>query len=230
MFGIMANKGGDRMIRVAICDDDKHMQESLSKYLLDYSIQCDREIDHAEFDTCEELMDEYLKGNSFDVILLDIEFKNNDEKQMNGIELGKRLRGLYANDNTAIVYVTSYGEYAIDSIKIRPYDYIKKPITYERIVEFFETYYLDQAKRKKVFEYTAHKVKNSIIVSNICYFESQGRTIVIHTITNQYTFYGKLSNLLDNESLSDFISIHKSYLVNKNYIERFTSHSVSLLA
>lgn len=52
MFGIMANKGGDRMIRVAICDDDKHMQESLSKYLLDYSIQCDREIDHAEFDTC----------------------------------------------------------------------------------------------------------------------------------------------------------------------------------
>lgn len=47
------------MIRVAICDDDKHMQESLSKYLLDYSIQCDREIDHAEFDTCEELMDEY---------------------------------------------------------------------------------------------------------------------------------------------------------------------------
>ena len=197
MFGIMANKGGDRMIRVAICDDDKHMQESLSKYLLDYSIQCDREIDHAEFDTCEELMDEYLKGNSFDVILLDIEFKNNDEKQMNGIELGKRLRGLYANDNTAIVYVTSYGEYAIDSIKIRPYDYIKKPITYERIVEFFETYYLDQAKRKKVFDYTAHKVKNSIIVSN--------------------------------ESLSDFISIHKSYLVNKNYIERFTSHSVVLI-
>lgn len=173
----MANKGGDRMIRVAICDDDKHMQESLSNYLLDYSIQCDREIDHSEFDTCEELMDEY----------------------------------------------------AIDSIKIRPYDYIKKPITYERIVEFFETYYLDQAKRKKVFEYTAHKVKNSIIVSNICYFESQGRTIVIHTITNQYTFYGKLSNLLDNESLSDFISIHKSYLVNKNYIERFTSHSVVLI-
>lgn len=35
MFGIMAYKGGDRMIRVAICDDDKHMQESLSKYLLD---------------------------------------------------------------------------------------------------------------------------------------------------------------------------------------------------
>ena len=68
------------MIRVAICDDDKHMQESLSNYLLDYSIQCDREIDHSEFDTCEELMDEYLKGNSFDVILLDIEFKNNDWK------------------------------------------------------------------------------------------------------------------------------------------------------
>lgn len=80
-----------------------------------------------------------------------------------------------------------------------------------------------------MFEYTAHKVKNSIIISNICYFESQGRTIVIHTITNQYTFYGKLSNLLDNESLSDFISIHKSYLVNKNYIERFTSHSVVLI-
>ena len=168
----------------------------------------------------------YSEACNYSISLMN---KNNDEKQMNGIELGKRLRGLYANDNTAIVYVTSYGEYAIDSIKIRPYDYIKKPITYERIVEFFETYYLDQAKRKKVFEYTAHKVKNSIIVSNICYFESQGRTIVIHTITNQYTFYGKLSILLDNESLSDFISIHKSYLVNKNYIERFTSHSVVLI-
>ena len=95
------------MIRVAICDDDKHMQESLSKYLLDYSIQCDIEIDHAEFDTCEELMDEYLKGNSFDVILLDIEFKNNDEKQMifvndvytntfvNGEIKTKKVKGVY---------------------------------------------------------------------------------------------------------------------------------------
>lgn len=224
----MSNKGGDCVIRVAICDDEKCIQDILNNYLLRYTIEYDREIIPFVFDTCEELMDEYLKGNSFDVILLDIEFKNQEEKLMNGIDFGKRLRGLYVNDNTAIVYMTSFGEYAIDSIKIRPYDYIQKPITYERIVEFFASYYSDQVKEKKVFEYTAHKVKNSVIVSNIRYFESKGRTIITHTISNQYVFYGKLSNLLSNESLSDFISIHKSYLVNKNYIERYTSHSVIL--
>lgn len=224
----MANRGGDYMIRVAVCDDEKCIQDILKNYLLRYTIEYDRDISPFVFDTCEELMEEYLKGNSFDVILLDIEFNNQKEKLMNGIDFGKKLRRLYANDNTAIVYVTSFGEYAIDSIKIRPYDYIEKPITYERIVEFFESYYSDQAKGKKVFEYTAHKVKNSVIVSNIRYFESQGRTIIIHTVSNQYVFYGKLSCLLDNESLNDFISIHKSYFVNKNYIERYTSNSVVL--
>ncbi len=216
------------MLRVAVVDDEQYWLDSIEENISRYSCNREVEIITEKFLSCEDLLAEYLKGGRFDIIFLDIEFRNNEIKAMSGIDFGRKFRDIYKDDNTAIVFITSYKEYAFDAIKIRPFNYLEKPVTYESISEVIDQCRENFEKGKKIFRFMSGKVVNGIIVSNIRYFESDGRKIKIHTVYNSYEFYGKLSDIIDRECLEDFIHIHKSFLVNMNYIERYTSNSVIL--
>lgn len=217
------------MLSVAIVDDEQHCIDIMYECILKYSMIYDIEITVVQYHSCEELLAQYLKGGKFDIIFLDIEFKTEQTDTMNGISFGKKFRDIYKDDNTAIVYVTSYKEYAFDAIKIRPFGYLEKPTTYEKTREIIDQCRDSFEKGKKIFRFISEKTVNGIIVSNIRYFESKGHKIYIYTINNIYEFYGKISDIMKQECLEDFIQIHKSILVNMNYIERFTSNAVILL-
>ena len=216
------------MLRVAVVDDEQYWLDSIDENISRYSRNCEIEIITEKFLSCEDLLAEYLKGGRFDIIFLDIEFGNDEIKTMSGIDFGRKFRDIYKDDNTAIVFVTSYKEYAFDAIKIRPFNYLEKPVTYESIFEVIDQCRKKKKKGKKIFRFMSGKVANGIIVSNIRCFESNGRKTKIHTVYNSYEFYGKLSDIIGQECLEDFIHIHKSFLVNMNYIERYTSNSVIL--
>ena len=216
------------MIRIAIVDDERHWIDSINECIVRYSRKYEIDIFVEKYLSCEELLTQYLKGGKFDIVFLDIEFKSEGPDIMNGIDFGKRFRDIYKDDNTAIVFVTSYKEYAFDAIKIRPFGYLEKPITYEKICEVIDQCRDSFDRGKKIFRFVSEKTTNGIVVSNIRYFESFGHKIRVHTVHNTYEFYGKLSDIMRQECLEDFIQIHKSILVNTNYIERFTSNSVIL--
>ncbi len=216
------------MLRIAVVDDEQYWLDNIDENILRYSRNCEIEIITEKFLSCEDLLTECLKGGRFDILFLDIEFGNNEIKTMSGIDFGRKFREIYKDDNTAIVFITLYKEYAFDAIKIRPFNYLEKPVTYESISEVIDQCRDNFERGKKIFRFMSGKVVNGIIVSNIRYFESDGRKIKIHTVYNSYEFYGKISDIIDRDCLEDFIRIHKSFLVNMNYIEKFTSNSVIL--
>lgn len=213
------------MIRIAVCDDEKYVCEQIKCFVSEYSEQKELVYEVEIFNSCETLIYEYLNEKRFDIIFLDIEFTNDS---MSGIEFGRRIRDMYENVSSAIVYVTSFGKYAIDAIKIHPYDYLEKPVDYEKICDIVESFIEDYKTGKKVFEFVSEKVINRVKISYIRFFESRGRKIFIHTLHNVYVFYGKLSDIMQKECFKEFISIHKSYFVNMNYIEKFTANTVIL--
>ena len=182
------------MLRVAVVDDEQYWLDSIDENISRYSRNCEIEIITEKFLSCEDLLAEYLKGGRFDIIFLDIEFGNDEIKTMSGIDFGRKFRDIYKDDNTAIVFVTSYKEYAFDAIKIRPFNYLEKPVTYESIFEVIDQCRENFEKGKKIFRFMSGKVANGIIVSNIRCFESNGRKTKIHTVYNSYEFYGKLSS------------------------------------
>lgn len=216
------------MLRAAIVDDEQYWVDKINELILRYTISVNVEIFVKRYTSCEELLAQYLKGEKFDMIFLDIEFKYDSSNSMNGIELGKKLRDIYKDDNTAIIYVTSYKEYAFNAIKIRPFGYLEKPVIYDAICNIINKCRDSFERGNKIFRFVSDKTANSVIVSNIRYFQSEGHKIIIHTVHNVYEFYGKLSDIIKQECLDDFVQIHKSILVNMNYIERFTSSSVIL--
>ncbi|MBQ9228703.1 MAG: response regulator [Eubacterium sp.] len=71
---------------------------------------------------------EYLKDNSADIALLDIEMP-----KMNGITLAVKIKEL--QPKLSVIFLTGYSHYALDALKIHASGYILKPIEKDRLAE-----------------------------------------------------------------------------------------------
>lgn len=135
-------------MKIAICDDDEMCRAQIIKFTDAYASKHEnRNISYTVFSHAEELLDVAQKIGGFDVYLLDIVMPD-----INGIELGFQLRK--SGYDGKIIYLTSSEEFAIDSFKVKAFNYILKPI---EIKSLFSA--LDEA-----FESISTKAEKSIIV------------------------------------------------------------------
>lgn len=70
----------------------------------------------------------FASKNKADIAFLDIK-----SKEMNGIELAKKLKELQKNLN--IIFVTGYSEYALNALSLHASGYILKPVSGEKIID-----------------------------------------------------------------------------------------------
>lgn len=136
-------------MKIAYCDDDALCRAELDELLSAYAKAREgHEITYTAFSYSDELIDAAARIGGFDLYILDIVLQND----MTGIELGVKLR--QANHEGKIVYLTSSEEYAIDSFKVKPYDYLMKPVGREK---FFQV--LDE-----IYEIVAHENSSHILI------------------------------------------------------------------
>lgn len=76
--------------------------------------------------------------------------------------------------------------------------------------------------------YQNHNDSFRIAYNDILYFQSEGRKINIVMKDGIETFYGKLS-AMEEKVPEFFLRIHKSYLVNQNYVKEFTYEWVKMI-
>lgn len=69
---------------------------------------------------------EFLESHICDVAFLDIKMRG-----MSGLDLARRIRE--CSENTNIVFVTGYSEYALDAFRLYASDYLLKPATPEAV-------------------------------------------------------------------------------------------------
>ncbi|SCP96006.1 response regulator [Anaerobium acetethylicum] len=121
------------MILIAAVDDERHVLERFERMV--------SEIEGVKlcglFETGEELI-EYMKCNPLDAVFLDIEMPGG-----NGMELAVRIQDL--NRNIEIIFITAYGQYAVEAFDINALDYILKPLKKERLEKSIERI-MDSAK------------------------------------------------------------------------------------
>ena len=96
---------------------------------------------------------EYAMENRVDFALLDVEMP-----EMNGLELGRRLKEIYPD--IIIVYVSAYSEYSMDALKMKADYYILKPYNSEDV--------MDVLKRAKLL---AHRQEKAIFMRTFGHFD-----------------------------------------------------------
>lgn len=199
-------------MNVLICDDDKYVRKMLEKITSENALV--NKILVAE-DGLEAVK---IAGNEkIDIALLDIDMPNLD-----GLETAKIINKTFPK--VKLVFITAYMEYAVDSFCVHPYDYLLKPIDISKFKDTLNDLISIQKKECNDNNIDTIVVKNKrelfiVPIKDILYFEKVGRDVLVHTCKEEYTLDKTLSEL-ENRLNSNFLRVHKSFIVNVKKIKK----------
>lgn len=199
------------MLNFVICDDNLNILDRLKKMLDTIFCKNDFEAQVAfSSDNTEEVLN-YISSNKVDVAMLDINLKSNKT----GIELAKEIRKI--NKNIYIIFTTGHLEYAMIAYKVKTFDYIAKPINYDRLEETIIRLFEDVTSVPK--RYLKIDNKNTLVdESEVQYIKRDGMKLVFHTNSRDYDTYSSFNKFQDKLP-ENYIRCHKSYIANINQIK-----------
>ena len=211
------------MYNIGICDDGQNVCTYIENMLLRYAEIKTVQIGVQVWYTGEGLKDYLAQGNHLDILFLDIELI-----KITGIEVGTYIRNELDNMVLQIIYISGKASYALQLFKTQPTDFLVKPILQEHIDHAMDMAIKIIKKRNERFEFRQGKEYYYLAMGDIMYFESIGKKIRIVTSQETYEIYGRLKNIVKGLN-DDFIIIHQSYVINKEYVMRYTYEMVELV-
>ena len=208
------------MIRIAICDNEKDMQNYLFALVTRQNVECEVRAYSAG--------EEYLAENQeFDLLFLDIKLQVPGD----GLELAREIRDRRSVRQPLIIFITAYKEYVYDAFDVDAFQYLLKPVDEERFAEVFGRAVRQiltgdrQQKQPLVIQYAG--ASRAVSLDSIYYVESQGHKVVLHMAGEKLEYYAKLG-ALEEELHGQFFRIHKGYLVNLSFVDGYSKSAVTL--
>ena len=203
------------MLNFVICDDNLTITEKLEKML--ETIFTKNNYDASvvfKSDNAKDIL-KYVDSHIVDVLLLDINLNSN----INGLDLAEEIRKI--NNKAYIIFTTGHLEYAMVAYKYKTFDYLPKPISYDRLEITIKRLFQDINFMYKT--YIKLNNKNTVIDENeIQYIKKDGMKLVFHTPHCNYETYSSFNKF--KEKLPDsYIRCHKSYIANLNQIQNVNS-------
>ncbi|WJS96874.1 LytTR family DNA-binding domain-containing protein [Flavobacterium johnsoniae] len=168
---------------------------------------------------------EFLNTQSVDVIFLDIQMP-----QLTGLQLSRII-----SKNIKVIFTTAYPDFALEGFELNAVDYLLKPISFER---FYQAVSKLNSEPKTVvsnqsnlldFLFIKTDGKNKfqkVFLTEILYVESLQNYVCIHTEKQQIITHSSLKNVIESLPETEFIQIHKSYVVSLKHIESTDNFSV----
>lgn len=217
------------MIDILICEDNAALCNGIKEIIEMWSQKIGEEVRIGLCFSGKSLRNHLEYEQRPDLLFLDI--KLGDE---NGVEIGDYIREQLKDETIQIVFISSYTQYAIDLFKLRPFDFLIKPVNY-KAAEKVLLKYLEIKQRneeqKYYFVFQNRKQVFRVEQSDILYFQSNGRKISIITDTPRkpaLEYYGTLSDVVGQLDKTRFWNIHKSFLVNVEYVTNIGYNKFSL--
>ena len=210
-------------IRIAICDDEMYictqLEEMLMELLKERGIVSDIDV----FTSGESLCIE-LERQEYDILFLDIELP-----KISGIDVGRFIRDRLLNESVQIAYISAKEQYAMELFEFRPIHFLIKPLEQEAIAKLIDRYLSIRHISLQLYSYKIRNKYHKVLFSDIIFFESQKRKIVIHTSRGTEEFYESIENVYHQVKNANFLWIHKSYIVNYQYIKKFAYEQIELM-
>ena len=199
------------MLHFVICDDNLNILDKLEKMLENIFTKNNFEAEVSfKSDNSDDILD-CIKSNPADVFLLDINLKSSKT----GLELAEEIRKI--KKNSYLIFTTGHLEYAMVAYKYKTFDYIAKPITYDRLEDTIVRLFEDVNGLNK--RYLRIDNKNTLIdESEIQYVKRDGMKLVFHTPSRDYDTYSSFNKFQDRLPKT-YIRCHKSCIANINQIK-----------
>lgn len=205
------------MYTIGICDDDYMFCAQIEKSLENFSKETGITIETEVFLSGEDYLKYMNENPPLNILFLDIELGGAD-----GVSVGQTIRSNLTNEVTQIVYVSSKQSYAMALFQNRPMDFLVKPVTDADIGKIMREYRRLFDKKKGFFEFHIGKSAYRTAMNQIMYFQCEGKKIhIVTSDNNDRQFYGAMRDIEKQIDKDIFCMIHKSYIVNVNYVAEF---------
>ncbi len=198
-------------VSIAVCDDDEELLRQMEMVLRQVSESSDIKL----YSSAERLLKEVSCRNGQGgisahwVIFSDIEMP-----EMNGIELGKRLREVCPD--SVLIFTTSHPEYAIHGYEARAFRYLLKPVSAETVQRVLTDVQKEWNRhRKQILQ--MEDTGRQLDLDDILYMSAEDKYTMLYTQQERLidrTSLQELEGMLEN---CGFYRIHRKYLVNLRY-------------
>ncbi len=177
-----------------------------------------------------------LQEQSVDLMFLDIQMP-----ELTGVEFLRTL-----THKPLVIFTTAYKEYALEGYELDVVDYLVKPFRFERFLQSVNkaSKILKQSPTINTVsvvpdskEEPIEKAKDYILVKSdfkvfrffykdILYIESMKEYVAYHTKEGRTLSLGSLKKLQKELPESNFMRIHKSYMVNVEFVSTLEGNMV----
>ena len=199
-------------LRVIVTDDEPLAMNLIADYVrktpgLELVFQTTKSLDALQ----------WVQLGKADLIFLDIQMP-----ELTGIQFMKIIRNA-----CQVIVTTAYTDYAVEGYEHDVVDYLLKPITFERFliaakkaIARFEGRNREttSASPSCIFVKSEYRVQK-INLADILYIEGLRDYIAIHTSTSKVMTLESMKNIESLLPASEFIRIHKSYIISKSKID-----------
>ena len=199
---------------ILICDDEPVTCRDTHDILAEYGSRERITLNIRSFSSGEALY-EYLQSDKYaDLVFLDIELP-----MRNGDEIGNLIRDELHRNDIQIIYISSAPSHALKLFNSRPFDFIVKPFSYDKITGVFERYLDIYGDKNECYEYQYNKTSYRIPLSSILYFSSDNKQIHVITKDRDFAHYGRIRDLHGKYERQGFWSVHNSFIINVKYAD-----------
>lgn len=199
------------MLKFILCDDNTVILDKLEKMLENIFTKHNFDAKVIFKTSNTKKMLDFICNNKIDVLVLDIHLKSDKT----GLQIAEMVRKY--NKDAYFIFATGHLEYVIYAYKVKTFDYLAKPITYDRLEETIIRLFEDVNGQPK--KYIKIDNKNTIIDANeIQYIKRNKMKLIFHTSTRDYDAYTSFAKL--QETLpKNYKRCHKSCIANLSQIK-----------
>ncbi len=226
------------MLNAVIVDDE---QELISALQIKLSFVCPEVKVVNSFTNAADAILFFNENANTDILFLDIEMPQQD---------GFHLLDALPVKNYEVIMVTAYPQFAIKAIKANALDYLLKPVEYDELRKAVNKVVEKKAKEKQIAQ------QISELTTAIKHSHQQTDRILLHSIkdaqlvqlsdiiriegdNNYSTFYlNNGTKILVSKTLKEyeekleqehFFRIHKSHIINLNYLSKLLKEDALLV-
>jgi DNA-binding LytR/AlgR family response regulator len=170
----------------------------------------------------------FLNTQTVDVVFLDINLPD-----ISGIDFIKTI-----TNPPQIIMTTAYPDYAVSSFELDTIvDYLVKPFSFDRFLKAVNKAKV-RVKPKNSFEentkeilfLNVDKTLHKIIINDILYVESDRNYVTVVTKNKKLSYIESLKNWKEKLPENQFLQVHKSYIINKNYVDKISGNEIYVYA
>ena len=183
------------MIKIAIVEDEAMYAKQLQDFLRQYETENGEAFDITIYSDGDQIVHKYK--SQFDIILMDVEMKF-----MDGMSAAEEIRKI--DTEVVIIFITNMAQYAIRGYAV---DALNRAIS---------------RMKKRETKMIMVNIKGGTVrinIANIYYIESQGHTLILHTILGDYETTGTMKEMEEKMQGMNFCRGNKGYLINLQHVD-----------